>query len=114
MYVDKYFTQDKKKSVESMVYFIKEELRNRLLNNDWMENSTKQKAILKLDRMKVKIGYPEKWKDYNLLDINSKSSYFVNNLRCNNFEFMYNIEGELYQPKDLSKWFMAPHIGNNA
>ena len=44
-----------------------------------MENSTKQKAILKLDRMKVKIGYPEKWKDYNLLDINSKSSYFVNN-----------------------------------
>lgn len=111
MYVDKYFTQDKKKSVESMVYFIKEELRNRLLNNDWMENSTKQKAILKLDRMKVKIGYPEKWKDYNLLEINSKSSYFVNNLRCNNFEFMYNMS-ELYQPKDLSKWFMAPHMVN--
>tara|TARA_A100001015_G_C14885053_1_gene670039 strand:- start:361 stop:1158 length:798 start_codon:yes stop_codon:yes gene_type:complete len=61
--------------------------------------------------MKVKIGYPEKWKDYNLLNINSTSSYFVNNLRCNNFEFMYNMR-ELYQPKDLSKWFMAPHMVN--
>lgn len=111
VYVHKYFTEEKKKNVENMVHFIKNELRNRLQNNDWMEQSTKEKAVLKLDKMNVKIGYPDKWRNYDLLEINPNSSYFVNNLRCNHFEFRYNM-GELYKPKDLSKWFMPPHMVN--
>jgi len=111
MYVTKYFSLKLKNKVENMVNFIKGELKNRLENNDWMEEETKNKAVKKLTKMNIKIGYPNKWKEYSRLDINENNSFLTNNLNCNSFEVLYNFS-EIYKPKDLSKWFMDPHMVN--
>ena len=111
MYVEKYFPVSLKNKVENMVRFIKDELKNRLEKNDWMEDSTKEKAVDKLNKMNIKIGYPEKWRDYSKLDVDFNFSYLKNNLNCNSYDVLYNFS-EIYKPKDLSKWMMDPHMVN--
>lgn len=111
MYVDKYFSNELKNKVDNMVKFIKDELRDRLLGNEWMEDETRIKAVEKIDKMNIKCGYPEKWRDYTGLNINENNSYFENNINCNNFEMNYEFS-ELYKEKDKLKWLMPPHMVN--
>jgi putative endopeptidase len=111
LYVKKYFPYESKEIAENMIKFIKKELRNRLSNNDWMESKTKIKALKKIDSMNVKIGYPNKWKDYSNLDISLDNSYFINNLNSNKFEVLDNLD-EIYKKRDNSKWFMYAHQVN--
>lgn len=111
LYVSKFFPEESKKIADDMIKFIKGELRNRLETNDWMEEKTKKMAIDKIDKMNVKIGYPNKWKSYEDLKISSKNSYFKNNLNSNKFEVLKNLN-EVYKPRDNSKWFMFAHQVN--
>ena len=111
IFVDKYFPKEAKSKALNMVGYIKQELKNRLKNNDWMESSTKSKALEKLSKMNVKIGYPDKQKDYSKLVLSLKNSYLENNLTT--LKFLEDKQWEkLYQDKDRNEWFMDPQTVN--
>jgi len=113
MYVEKYFNSDSKNIVQNMVNSIKNELRIILKNNDWMEESTKEKALVKLDKMNMKIGFPDvpvpdKYSNFN---INSKNPYLKNILLIKKANSLYEASF-LYKPLDKSRWFMSSHEVN--
>ena len=108
LFVKKYFTEESKNKVLEMITFIKQELRNRLSNNTWMEPQTKKCALIKLDKIKSKIGYPDKWRDFSELVISRENKLFQNILNCSKFEFDYELK-YLYKPIDRAQWFMNPH-----
>jgi len=111
LFVEKYFTQSAKNKANNMISYIIKELRIRLSNNDWMQSETKEKAIQKLDKITVKVGYPDKPKNYNSLVLNEVNNYLENNLLCLKFEEDLSWK-KLYKPKDKSEWFMNPHMVN--
>lgn len=111
MFVKHYFSEDNKKQVEDMIVFIKEELKKRLIQNDWMEDVTKGLALQKLDKMNFKIGYPEVWRDFSKLKLNINDTLVVNVLNCYRFENDFD-NSFLYKQKDNTLWFMSPHEVN--
>jgi putative endopeptidase len=111
LFVREHFPESSKKKAENMVKYIKDELASRLKNNDWMESKTKEKALEKLEKMRVKIGYSDNPDDYSKLVLRLKDSYLDNNLKC--FKFNEDLDWvKLYKPKDLDEWFMNPHMVN--
>lgn len=108
MFVAKYFDEKSKIKATEMILFIKQELKERLENNTWMEKETKIRALDKLNKMNFKVGYPDKWRDYTKLNVSSNNSFFVNILNCNKFDYYYELE-YLYKPIDRTNWFMNPH-----
>jgi putative endopeptidase len=108
MFVNEYFNQESKKKVIEILQFIKNELGNRLRQNDWMEDITKNNALKKLDKMQFKVGYPDVWMNHNDLVINSENSFFMNVINCYRFDYNYNL-AYLYQPIDRTRWLMNPH-----
>lgn len=111
MFVDKYFTYESKNKVDQMITFIKNEIRNSIETNDWMEDVTKSKALEKLDTMNYKIGYPDKWRDLTNVKVTNYNTFFQNILNCMEFENEYD-NSFLYREKDTSLWFMNPHEVN--
>ena len=113
MYVEKYFNSDSKSTVENMVNNIKNELRIILRNNDWMEESTKEKALVKLDKMNMKIGFPDVPvpDKYSNININSNNPYLKNILLIKKANSLYEASF-LYKPLDKSRWFMSSHEVN--
>jgi putative endopeptidase len=113
MYVEKYFNSDSKSTVENMVNNIKNELRIILRNNDWMEESTKEKALVKLEKMNMKIGFPDVPvpDKYSNININSNNPYLKNILLIKKANSLYEASF-LYKPLDKSRWFMSPHEVN--
>lgn len=107
MYVQKYFSEEAKNKVIEMIKFLKEELRLRLQNNDWMEEETKSKALEKLEKMTFKIGYPDKWRIFETVNVTPEYSYLQNILNIMKFEYDFDIN-QLYKPVDRSLWFMNP------
>ena len=86
LYVAEYFPPESKEKMVELVGNLKKALRLRLEKLDWMTDSTKQAAFAKLDAMGVKIGYPDKWKDYSKLEI-EPDSYVMNVRRANHFAY---------------------------
>ena len=74
-YSEKYFSENAKKEALFMVHYLKAELRNSIVKLEWMDNETKNKALEKLDLMNIKIGYPDKWREYKS-ELSSSNSYF--------------------------------------
>lgn len=110
MYVAKYFPPASKERMLTLVSNLQEALRERIAGLEWMSGETKEKAFGKLDAFTVKIGYPDKWRDYSALQIKF-DSYLENVLRSNEFEFDYNIS-KVGQPVDKSEWHMTPQTVN--
>ncbi|MCB0431413.1 MAG: M13 family metallopeptidase [Flavobacteriales bacterium] len=110
VFVDKYFSQDSKKYVETMVENLRTAFRNRITNLEWMSDDTRQAALKKLDAFSYKIGYPNKWRDFSSLEIDRKS-YARNVIRTNQFDFAYMV-GKLGQPVDREDWLMSPQTVN--
>ena len=111
VYVKKYFPAEAKERMETMISNLQAALKDRISQLEWMSGDTKQKAIEKLSNFTVKIGYPDKWKDYSKLNISEDNS-FVENLRCAiQFEHDFNMS-ELGQPVDRSRWLMNPQDVN--
>jgi endothelin-converting enzyme/putative endopeptidase len=113
LYIKNYFSQESKKIVESMVMYIKDELQYYLSTNNILEEVTKIRAIEKLNKMGLKIGYPDKYtKDYSkLLDsnnIHSMNPLIVNMLNIKQFNTKYELR-QLYKPLDRNEWHMYPH-----
>ena len=110
-FVEEFFPEESKQNCLKMVSYIKNELKHRLETNDWMDKKTRDHALIKLNKMNVKIGYPNKWRDYSLLEVDYNRSYLQNNLECERFEVEYSLS-YLYKKRDNDKWSMNPHIVN--
>lgn len=111
IYVKKYFSPEAKSKALELVHNLQKALKVRISDLTWMGDSTKQKAIEKLSNYMIKIGYPDKWKDYSSLDIDSSKTYFENMQAATIFEQQDNLK-DLGKPVDKSKWLMNPQTVN--
>ncbi len=84
LYVARYFPAHDKAEVDHLVGLIRKEFRNRLVRNTWLSPATRARAIDKLDRMRITVGYPERWIDYTSVDVR-RDDYHGNLLRLNTF-----------------------------
>ncbi len=110
LYTDKYFTPKAKERMVELVNNLQTAFETRINKLDWMGDETKQKAKEKLHTFIKKIGYPDKWKSYDGLEI-SKESFIKNLLASNQFEYQYEIN-KLGKPVDKSEWGMTPPTVN--
>ena len=111
MYVAKYFPEENKARMLALVHNLQRALGIRIENLTWMSDATKAKALEKLNAMTIKIGYPDKWRDYSALDINPNDSYYANLQRAAKFEQDYSLS-YLGKPVDKAKWYMTPQTVN--
>jgi len=105
IFVEKHFTQESKNRVGEMVKNLIAAYRVRIASRDWMSEETKKAANLKLDKVMLKLGYPDKWKDYSTLDI-KRDSYVQNYMRANVYLFK-EMADKLGKPVDRTEWGMT-------
>ena len=110
LYVEKYFPESAKIRVENMVKNLLKAYETRIKNLDWMSEETKQQAIAKLHSFRIKIGYPDKWRDYTKLEIKNDSVY-ENILRSATFEDEFWLQ-KIGQKTDPTIWYMNAHEVN--
>lgn len=110
MYVAKYFPASSKEKMLTLVGNLQQALSERIDGLQWMSEATKQKAQEKLAAFTVKIGYPDKWRDYSGLEIKD-DSYWANVRRSNIFDVEYEL-ANAGKPVDKSRWFMYPQTVN--
>ncbi|WP_321425687.1 M13 family metallopeptidase [uncultured Bacteroides sp.] len=110
MYTEKYFPAAAKERMVSLVKNLQVSLGQRIQNLAWMSDATKAKAQEKLSAFHVKIGYPDKWKDYSALQVKN-DSYWENVERANRFEMAYMIN-KANKPVDKDEWQMTPQTVN--
>lgn len=110
MYVQKYFPAAAKERMQHLVKNLQTALGERISNLEWMSDSTKQKALEKLNAFTVKVGYPDKWKDYTTLEIKN-DSYWENMVRASRWQLADEM-GRIGKPVDKSEWLMTPQTVN--
>ena len=110
LYVAKYFPPEAKERMVTLVGNLKEAFAVRIDQANWMDPETKEKAKDKLAAILVKVGYPDKWRDYSKLEI-ADDSYFANVLRSNRFDVDYTM-GKIDKPTDRNEWGMPPQMVN--
>jgi len=110
LYVKKYFPPEAKKRMVTLVGNLQEAFAQRIKEADWMDDITKKRAQEKLDAILVKIGYPDKWRDYSGLEIKN-DSYFANIIRSNVFDVNYMLS-KIDKPVDRYEWQMTPQTVN--
>ena len=110
LYVAEYFSPAAKAKALDMVNNIKLAMAEQIKSLDWMSNTTKQQALKKLDKIAVKIGYPDTWRDYSSLQID-KESYVANIKRGHEFEFKRQL-AKLGKEIDRNEWGMTPSTVN--
>jgi putative endopeptidase len=114
LYVDKMFPEKAKQKATEMIKYVIKAYEKRILTLTWMSTETKAKAIEKLNNMTIKIGYPDKWKDYSALTIKSPAeggTYYDNTMSISNWSFKRNID-KLAKPVDKTEWGMSPQTVN--
>jgi len=110
MYVEKYFPAAAKERMVGLVKNLQTSLGERIKELTWMSDETKEKALEKLATFHVKIGYPDKWKDYSSLEIKD-DSYWANIERANQWEHAEMI-AKAGKPVDKDEWLMTPQTVN--
>ena len=112
MYCDRFFPATSKKIMEQLVKNLQISLGQRIDAQTWMGDSTKENAHKKLSTFYVKIGYPNKWKDYSALKIDPAKSYFDNVMACRKWRSDRHIEEKAGKPVDRDEWHMTPQTVN--
>lgn len=110
IYVQKHFPPQAKERMVDLVANLQKALGERIQELEWMSDVTKAKAQEKLSTFHVKIGYPDKWKDYSTLPIEN-DSYWGNIKRAANWEHQEMI-AKIGKPVDADEWFMTPQTVN--
>jgi putative endopeptidase len=110
IYVDRYFTPEAKQHIDELVNNLLVAMGQRIDGLSWMSDATKQAAHEKLKKFTVKIGYPEKWRDYSGLRI-AQDDLVGNIFRARTFEYDYQL-AKLAKPVDRKEWFMTPQTVN--
>jgi predicted metalloendopeptidase len=114
LYVEKMFPAEAKTKAANMIKNVIKAYEMRINNLTWMSPQTKLSAIEKLNKMTIKIGYPDKWKDYSALAIQSPEeggTYFDNAMNIANWSFKKNVE-KMGKPVDKTEWGMSPQTVN--
>ena len=114
LYVEEVFPPEAKQKATAMVENVMQVYRERIQALDWMTDSTKARALEKLDKMSVKIGYPDRWIDYSSMQVDKdpeSSSYYGNIMAAQKFDFQYDLN-KLGKPVDNSEWTMTPQTVN--
>ena len=111
LYVEEYFPESSKKYMEGLVENLRTALGKHIINLPWMSDDTKLNAIKKLNAITVKIGYPDKWKDYSELNVDPSLSYWEN---IHNANLWANKEmlKKWGKPVDRTEWGMTPQTIN--
>ena len=112
IYVEKYFPASSKERMKTLVENLRIALGERIAAQDWMDDSTKVNALLKLNTFYVKIGYPDRWTDLSDLKIDAKKSYYDNMRECNRFWTAWRIGHTAGKPVDREDWHMTPQTVN--
>ncbi len=110
LFVEKYFPAKAKQRMENLVENLRVGFSQRIEKLEWMSPETKEKAQEKLQAIRVKIGYPNKWRDYSGFNV-VPDSYMANVLASNQFDFAYSMS-QLGQPVDKEEWHMTPQTVN--
>ena len=110
LYVAEYFPPEAKERMVDLVENLRIALGQRIDKLTWMSDSTKQKAHEKLEKINVKIGYPDKWRDYSGLEVKT-DSYFANVMRSNAFDAAWEFS-KINKPVDKTEWYMPPQMVN--
>ncbi|MDE7160348.1 MAG: M13 family metallopeptidase [Muribaculaceae bacterium] len=111
LYVGKYFPEENKEYMKTLVENLRVALGKHIDNLSWMSDETKKKAHEKLSTFTVKIGYPDKWKDYSGITVDPKKSYLENVLAASEWYTMDNYS-KLGKPVDKTEWHMTPQTVN--
>lgn len=114
LYVAEVFPEEAKRNAKELIEYLKKSFAIHINNLKWMSQPTKQKALDKLSKFMVKIGYPDKWKDYSNLEIKSieeGGSYFQNQLNAVVFNYQRN-KNKIDKPVDKTEWLMSPQTVN--
>ena len=112
IYVKKYFPAASKERMKTLVENLRISLGERIAAQEWMDDSTKVNALLKLNTFYVKIGYPDKWTDISGLKIDAKKSYYENMEECTRFWIAWGINHKAGKPVDRDDWHMTPQTVN--
>jgi putative endopeptidase len=110
LFVEKYFPEDSKKKVNTMVDNLIAAYRERINGLDWMSAETKVMAQKKLNTIIKKLGFPDKWRDYSKLNV-AKNSHLENYINAYTYELNRNFD-KLSKPVDKMEWFMSPPTVN--
>ncbi len=110
MYVKVAFSPESKARMETLVKNLSASLKTRIENLAWMSDDTKKKALEKWSTFTPKIGYPDKWRDWNGLNT-SRDSYIGNVLAANEFNYKWDL-GKIGKPVDRTEWGMPPQMVN--
>ena len=112
IYVDKHFPAAAKERMTKLIKNLQIALGERIAAQDWMSDSTKVNALLKLNSFYVKVGYPDKWIDMTKLAIDPAKSYYENVKACQKFWNDYEIDHMAGKPVDVDDWYMNPQTVN--
>ncbi|MBR3984940.1 MAG: M13 family metallopeptidase [Bacteroidaceae bacterium] len=112
MYVEKYFPAEAKERMLTLVKNLQVALGQRIDAQDWMSDDTKKRAHEKLNSFIVKVGYPDKWKDYTGLVIDPAKTYSENLMAANEFFWNDMIARKYGKPVDNTEWHMTPQTVN--
>ncbi|HZS72037.1 MAG TPA: M13 family metallopeptidase [Candidatus Acidoferrum sp.] len=110
VYVQKYFPPEAKARALAMVHNLIAALHDDLQTLPWMDSATRAQATAKLEAFAIKIGYPDKWRDYSALTV-GRASYAQNQLRAAEFEFARRMN-KIGKPVDRTEWGMTPPTVN--
>ena len=110
LYVERAFSPQAKARAKEMVNNLLESMKEHIQALDWMDEATRAAALKKLSTFNVKIGYPDKWRDYSGLTID-RTSYLENLRRAAQFNFRFNL-AKIGKPVDRTEWGMTPPTVN--
>lgn len=111
LYVSKYFAGESKAKMLKLIDNLRKALATRIANLTWMNDTTKINALVKLNSFTVKVGYPDKWRDYSKLTIDPVKSLYDNVAAATYVETLRNLE-KFGKPVDKSEWGMTPQTVN--
>lgn len=112
IYAEKYFPEAAKQRMLTLIKNLQIALGERIAAQNWMNDSTKVNALLKLNSFYVKVGYPDKWTDISNLNIDPAKSYYENMQECSKFWTAWDIEHTVGKPVDRDDWHMNPQTVN--
>ncbi len=114
IYVDKLFPPEAKQKAVEMVHYLQKAYEKRIKDLEWMSDSTKNLAIEKVKTLTIKIGYPDKWKDYSNMQVKpveQGGNYFENSLAASKWSYDRMVS-KLGKPVDKTEWHMSPQTVN--
>ena len=112
IYSEKYFPEAAKQRMITLIKNLQIALGERIAAQDWMDDSTKVNALLKLNSFYVKVGYPDKWTDLSKLQIDPAKSYYENMEECYKFWNAWHLDHTVGKPVDRDDWHMTPQTVN--